>query len=438
MTTPIRRFAITLISALCLLPAARAQHPLAHSDSPDKPWPRVGFVEVLDGRKYVSDMGHTNGEAGDFFIDMRGAGDGSGRIFLATRHGLIYIMKDGKVLPEPFLDISKLTTFEGERGLLSIAFPPDFKTKGHFYIYFTNLQHDVDIARYKVDPANPNKALPDSAENILVVNHRKNVNHNGGQLQFGHDGMLYFAIGDGGAGYDPDMNAQNLGTYLGKMMRLDVEGKPDEGKPYHIPTDNPFLKTPGALPEIWALGLRNPWRFSFDPTNGDLYIGNVGQNDWEQIYFAPGTSKGGENYGWSIYEGSHGVAEGSKPTPSIAQNAAQKPGTSNGITFPVAEYSHTIPPKFTSITGGYVYRGKEFPNWQGVYFFSDWGNGGNVGQIWAMRKNAAGGWETHQVDDNKSPVLKCVSLGRDDDGNIYSLSFGDGKIFKLVELPAGQ
>jgi glucose/arabinose dehydrogenase len=427
MRTPIFRRWLGFTALFVLLAcAARAQHPTTQSVSGETSWPRVGFVEFLNGRTYIPSLGRTRGEAGDCFIDMRGAGDGSGRIFLVTRRGVIYIMQNGKFLSEPFLDISAKTTMAGERGLLSMAFPPDYKTKGHFYVYYTDTTGDVNIVRYKVDPTNPNRALDDSAETILRVTHRRYVNHNGGQLHFGRDGMLYFGIGDGGLGFDPDLNGQNLGILLGKMLRIDVEGPPDPGKAYHVPADNPFVKTPGALPEIWALGLRNPWRWCFDEANGDMYIANVGQNLWEQIYYAPGTSKGGENYGWSLYEGTHDL----KPD--------QKMGTPYGITFPVAEFGHIDPPVFISITGGYVYRGKEFPGWQGIYFFSDWGNGGDFGQIWALRRDASGQWQTHQVDDNKSPIEKTDSFGTDDDGNLYALSFGDGKIYKLIELPAAK
>jgi glucose/arabinose dehydrogenase len=430
MTSTLRRLFSSISVSLLLAAFARAQHPQLDNSAGEKPWPNVGFVEVFDGTK-IPTLGRTNGESGDVITDMRGAGDGSGRIFLAERLGKILILKDGKLLPDPFLDITPQRT-NSERGMLSIAFPPDYKSKGHFYVYRTDYANgDVVIERYKVDPQNPDHALADSAEEILRVTHRTQSNHNGGQLQFGpKDGFLYFGIGDGGAGYDPPLNGQNIGVLLGKMLRIDVESKPDEGKAYHVPTDNPFLHTPGARPEIWAFGVRNPWRWSFDPVNGDMYIGHVGQDHWEQIYYAPGGDKGGENYGWSIIEGTHAIP--------FAKNTDQPRGPNPKITYPVAEFSHDIPPLFTSITGGYVYRGKEFPDWQGVYFFSDWGNGhGTVlGQIWAMRRDADGNWETHQVDGNVSPLKKCHSFGIDDDGNLYAMSFADGKIYKLVDLNA--
>jgi len=415
----------TLLALALIAPAAFAQRPQLEPAAADKPWPQVAFKEVFDGVS-IPTFGHTRQESGDIFTDMRGAGDGSGRIFLTERLGKILIMKDGKLLPEPFLDITPQAT-DQEHGLLSLAFPPGFKTKGYFYTYRTEYRiGDVLLERYKVDPKNPNHALADSAEVILRVEHRQFPNHNGGQLQFGPDGMLYFGIGDGGAAYDPNLNGQNLGVFLAKIIRVDVEGKPDTGKPYHVPSDNPFVKTPGALGEIWAFGVRNPWRFSFDYTTGEMYIGNVGQDLWEQIYFAPKGSKGGENYGWSIYEGTHNDSPG--------LHRGQKKPTSADITFPVAEFGHSGPQRFTSITGGYVYRGKEYPDWQGIYFFSDWGNA----HLYAMRRNADGVWETHRVDNHNVPSERIISFGTDDDGNLYVLSFDDGKIYKLIAQPAAK
>lgn len=428
MNNPLPRLSLALL-ALTLAAPARAQRPQMETPLADKPWPQVALQEVFDGTS-IPTFNKTRGENGDIFTDMRGAGDGSGRIFVTERLGKVLIMKDGKFLPEPFLDITPQNT-DQERGLLSIAFPPDFKAKGHFYVYRTDPTRgptlgDVLVERYKVDPKNPNHALADSVETILRVHHPR-VNHNGGQLQFGPDGMLYFGIGDGGAAFDPDRAGQNLGVFPAKLIRIDVEGKPDAGKPYHVPSDNPFVKTSGALGEIWALGLRNPFRFSFDSATGDLYIGNVGQNLWEEIYFAPRSSKGGENYGWSMYEGTH------DDSPGLPQG--QTKATSTPIIFPVAEFSHSPPQKFISICGGYVYRGKQFPDWDGFYFFSDWGNS----QIWAMRRNGDGVWETHRVDGDKSPVKQTVSFGTDDDGNLYVLSFADGKIYKLVDAePTGK
>jgi glucose/arabinose dehydrogenase len=395
----------------------------------EQPWPNVGFQQVLDATQVIPRMGKTHGEAGDCITDIRNAGDGSNRLFLVERRGGIWILQNGKLLPDPFLDIANLTTMDGERGLLSIAFPPGYKDKGHFYVLYTAAgrpRGNVTLARYQVDPANPNRALPNSAQILFTIPHTTYSNHNGGQLVFSpHDGYLYWGIGDGGAGYDPNNNGQNLNSYLGKLLRIDVEGKPDPGKTYRVPPDNPFVSNPNAKPEIWAFGLRNPWRFSFDPANGDLYIGNVGQDKWEQIYYAPVTSKGGENYGWSILEGSHPTSDRKEPQPQ---------GTSSPIVLPTAEFSHSPPDRFTSITGGYVYRGSAIPAWQGFYFFSDWGNS----EVWAMHRDSSGVWQTHQVDNSQSPLVQPPTLGVDEQGNLYSAGFGDGKIYEFIERPTGD
>ncbi len=417
-----------LAGVLCLAfspLAVLAQRPTQASSAgqaAEKPWPSVGFTEVLDGTKNFTGMNKSGvrpgDERGDAFMDLVSANDGTNRIFLAERAGGVWIMQDGKILPEPFLDITALTTMDGERGLLSLAFPPDYKTKGHFYVLYTDKPAgSPTVARYKVDPANPNRALPDSGEILLSVLHPRQSNHNGGRIAFGKDGMLYWSIGDGGGQHDMNNNGQNLKVGLGKMLRLDTEGKPDAGKTYHVPSDNPFLTTPDALPELWAVGLRNPFRFSFDSANGDLYIGNVGQDAFEQIYYLAYPSKGGTNFGWSIYEGTHDH----KPE--------QPSGTTTPIVYPVAEFAHAAPQLFKSIAGGYVYRGTEFPDWQGTYFFSDWSNS----QLWAMRRDADGKWETHRVDGEESPIKGTVTFGVDEKQNLYATSFYDGKIYKLVD-----
>jgi glucose/arabinose dehydrogenase len=405
---------------------AHAQRPATESTPAEKPWPRVGFVEVFNGPKAIPSLGHTNWENGDCLLSMTNAGDGTNRLFFTERLGRVWILQDDKLLPEPFLDISNLTTIDLERGLQALAFPPNYKTSGHFYVFYTDKPKgaspgNLTLARYQVDPKNPNRALPASGEILLTIPHQENNNHNGGQIAFGKDGMLYWLTGDGGSAGDPHNNGQNLASLLGKIIRIDVEGSPDAGKKYRVPPDNPFAQKAGARPEIWALGLRNPWHFAFDPANGDLYIGNVGQENWDEIYYQPGTSKGGENYGWSLYEGTHAFK-------------TQPNGTRGPITFPAVEFSHRTPPVFKSIIGGYVYRGTEFSAWQGVYFFSDWVSS----QIWTMRRNADGRWETHQVDDGKSPVQETVSFGTDEKGALYVMGFADAKIYRLIERPGNK
>jgi glucose/arabinose dehydrogenase len=377
---------------------------------------------VLDGPKFIPGLGHTEWENGDIIMSLANAGDGSNRLFVVERQGRVWILQDGQLLPAPFLDVSNLTTTDLERGLQSIAFPPDYKTTGRFYIFYTAAGQpagNLTLARYQVDPKNPNRALPGSGQILLSIPHQPYANHNGGGIAFGPDGMLYWFTGDGGIAKDTFNNGQNLQTLLGKALRLDVEGPPDPGLAYRIPPDNPFVKNPRARPELWAVGLRNPWRFTFDSANGDLYIANVGQEDWESIYYAPGGDPGGENYGWSIYEGTHPM----KPQPAA--------DTGHGITFPVAEFSHTGDGHFNSIIGGYVYRGAEFPHWRGVYFFSDW----MTSQVWALRRDESGLWHTHQVDGGQCPVLQPDTFGQDEKGNLYLAGFADGKLYKLIERP---
>jgi glucose/arabinose dehydrogenase len=225
------------------------------------------------------------------------AGDGSRRLFILQQAGQILIHDGAQVRPTPFLDIATLVSCCGERGLLGLAFHPDFASNGLFYVNYTNTAGDTVIARYRVSD-DPNAADPGSAQILLTIV-QPFANHNGGQLAFGPDRFLYIGMGDGGSGGDPDNRAQNLGDLLGKLLRLDVDG----GVPYAIPASNPFRNTPGARPEIWAWGLRNPWRFSFDRLTGDLFIADVGQATREEVDFQPASSHGGENYGWRLMEG---------------------------------------------------------------------------------------------------------------------------------------
>ncbi|MGD9974492.1 MAG: sorbosone dehydrogenase family protein, partial [Desulfatirhabdiaceae bacterium] len=233
-------------------------------------------------------------------VHITHAADGAGRLFVVEQPGRIQIMKNGGTLPVPFLDISDRVSCCGERGLLSVAFPPDYAMKGYFYVNYTNLSGDTVVARYHIS-ANPDVA--DAAtEEILLTIAQPFANHNGGQLAFGPDGYLYIGTGDGGSGGDPFNNGQSTNVLLGKILRIDVEAGIE---PYAIPATNPFQLIEGYRPEIWALGLRNPWRFSFDTLTGDLFIGDVGQNEYEEINFQPAESTGGENYGWRIMEGFH-------------------------------------------------------------------------------------------------------------------------------------
>ena len=230
--------------------------------------------------------------------DIQSANDRSGRLFLVQQNGIIRILRDGAVLARPFLDISSKTTGSGERGLLGLAFPPGFAQSQRFYVHYTDLQGDTTVAVYRVG-SDPNVADP-ASEIVLLKQTQPFSNHNGGQLAFGPDGYLYLGLGDGGSGGDPQGNGQNRNTLLGKLLRFDVESDPGR---IRIPPTNPFVNTTGARAEVWAYGLRNPWRFSFDRDTRDLWIADVGQESYEEVDFQPASSPGGENYGWNRMEG---------------------------------------------------------------------------------------------------------------------------------------
>jgi glucose/arabinose dehydrogenase len=327
------------------------------------------------------------------------AGDGSGRLFVLEQSGNIWIVTDGQKSATPFLDVSDLispSVFSGgytEQGLLGLAFAPDYATSGRFYINYTDTNGNTVVARYSVSADDPNAADPASAVTILTQE-QPYPNHNGGQLAFGAYGYLYIGFGDGGAGGDPENRAQNLGTWLGKILRIDVSGDS-----YTVPDDNPFVGTEGALPEIWAYGLRNPWRFSFDTATNDLYIGDVGQRDWEEIDFQPADSAGGENYGWRPLEGTRPYND--EPAP---ENAVM----------PVAEYSHG---EGVSVSGGYVYRGTLLPDLVGVYFYGDFGSG----TIWSLYRDASGTWQNTVFKQNTGNMIS--SFGQDEDGELYVVNY---------------
>jgi glucose/arabinose dehydrogenase len=331
------------------------------------------------------------------------AGDGSGRLFILEQTGRIKVLGGGAVLATPFLDVSSLVSCCGERGLLGLAFHPDYETNGLFYVHYTNTAGNTTIARYRVS-SNPNVADAASAQILLTVA-QPFTNHKGGQMAFGPDRYLYIGLGDGGDGGDPGNRAQNLGLLLGKILRIDVDG----GSPYAIPATNPFRSTAGALPEIWAYGLRNPWRFSFDRSTGDLFIADVGQSAREEVNFQPAASAGGENYGWRRMEG------------SVCFNPST--GCNDGtLTLPILEYDHSLG---CSITGGYRYRGGRFPQYTGRFFYGDY----CTGRIWAATQSGQT-WSTTQLMDT---TLSISSFGEDEAGELYVVHYG-GTIQRLVEV----
>ncbi len=322
-------------------------------------------------------------------IGLENAGDGTGRLFALEKEGRIRILREGEVLPEPFLDIADRVGSSGsEQGLLGLAFHPRFKENGYFYVNYTDRNGDTVIARFQATQ-DPDRADPDSEAQLLQVD-QPYANHNGGGMAFAPDGTLILGLGDGGSGGDPQGNGQSLQTRLGKLLRIDVDG----GEPYAIPPDNPFASQ-GGLPEIWHYGLRNPWRFAFDRLTGDLYIADVGQNRWEEIDFLPAGTPGGVNFGWNYREGSHPF-EGNPPG-DLA------------LVDPVAEYDHS---QGCSVTGGTVYRGPSLPEFQGVYLYGDFCSG----HIWGLLRLPDGSWQNERLF---AGVGQITSFGADEAGEIY-------------------
>lgn len=335
------------------------------------------------------------------------AGDGSGRLFIAEQSGSILILEEGALLPEPFLNVFDLvaqTVHQGrysEQGLLGVAFHPNYAENGLFFVHYTDIYGDNVIVRYQVSADDPNRADPASRTVLLTID-QPYVDHNGGSMAFGHDGYLYIGIGDGGNPNSPNNNSQDGTTLLGKILRIDVNAET-----YTIPPDNPFVDALGFLPEIWAVGARNPWRFSFDRATGDLYIGDVGQNAIEEINFHPAGAPGGINYGWSAWEGTQPYRE-------------EFPVDVALVTMPIFEYPHGLG---CSVTGGYVYRGADMPDLQGVYFSGDY----CTGTTWATYRDMAERWRTETFIDTDYNIS---SFGQDEAGNIYLVDYKGG-IYRL-------
>lgn len=319
--------------------------------------------------------------------------NGSGRLFVIEKAGRIRIIENDQLLETPFLDITDRVGSEGnEQGLLGLAFHPGYSENGRFFVNYTDRNGDTVLARFQVS-SDPNLVDPNSEVPLLGID-QPYRNHNGGGLAFGPDGYLYAGLGDGGSQGDPHENAENTNVLLGKILRLDV----DSAEPYAVPADNPFGN------EVWAYGLRNPWRFSFDRSTGDLYIGDVGASNWEEIDFLPAGSPGGANFGWDHREGAHDY-EGGGP---------------EGMIDPVAEYSH--PEGGCSVTGGYVYRGS-MPEWNGIYLYADY----CTGMIWGLLQ-VDGGWQTQLLFDMQVTI---TSFGQDGSGELY-LASDNGGIYRFV------
>ena len=334
---------------------------------------------------------------------------GDSRLFVAEQRGFIRIVSStGIISTQPFLDITNRVVYGGERGLLGIAFHPNFKTNGYFYVNYIGTGDSTHISRFKVT-GDENVANPQSELKLLTI-FQPYQNHNGGDLEFGPNGYLYIGLGDGGSGGDPGNRAQNPKEFLGKMLRIDV----DHGNPYVIPPTNPFYNSTTAKGEIWALGLRNPWRFSFDRLTGDLWIGDVGQDVFEEIDFQSVDSKGGENYGWRCYEGNQ------------AYNSSGCSST-NLMTFPIYTYTHGAE---CSITGGYVYRGSSSSPFYGSYFFADYCSD----RIWTLHK-VSGNWV--KEDFGQFTGNNFGTFGEDVSGQLYIAGIGSGTIFRINDLTTG-
>ncbi len=330
---------------------------------------------------------------------------GDARQFIVEQMGRILVVENGSVLATPFLDIAGKITSGGERGLLSVAFHPRYASNGFFYVNFTDLNGDTRVERYRAS-GNRNVADPSSAKLIIAIG-QPFANHNGGLVMFGPDGMLYVGMGDGGSGGDPQGHGQNRQSLLGKILRLNVDG----GDPYAIPADNPYVRG-GGRPEIWASGMRNPWRFSFDRVGGILYVADVGQNQFEEINAVP-TRTAGLNYGWNIAEGNHCYASSSCDLSEFVR--------------PVLEYGRD---QGCSVTGGFVYRGTRMPALAGTYFYSDYCSG------WLRSFRIVNGAATELREWPVGNLGSVLSFGEDSAGELYVLS-ANGSVYRLVPDSTG-
>lgn len=324
------------------------------------------------------------------------------RLFVVEQRGTIKVIRDGRKLARPFLDISGLVEAGGEQGLLSMAFAPDYRSSRRFYVYYTQNGGDIRVVEFR---GSGDRARRGTARTVLTQEHSQHSNHNGGQLQFGPDGFLYIGLGDGGGAGDPFEAGQDLGTHLGKILRIDPRGKP-----FKVPSSNPFVGRRGAKPAVYSYGLRNPWRFSFDRATGDLTIADVGQNEYEEVDFVRRGRGRGANFGWDAFEGNHRYEGGAAP----------------GHVRPVIEHSHGGD-GFCSITGGYVLRHRSYGGLRGTYIYADICDGRLRGA------RLAPGRATGRRRMG-TRVSTPSSFGEDSRGRVYALSL-DGPVYRLVRRP---
>ncbi len=388
---------VTLVLALLIVPAALAQddEPLVFREEAPT-GDNLELVPVVTGFSNPLQVTDPN--------------DGSGRLFVVEQSGRIYIVRDGELLDTPFIDLSDVASQDvlsrySERGLLGLAFHPDFAENGLFYVNYTasTASHASRVTEFRVSDDNPDRADRANPRVVMTIG-QPYANHNGGHIAFGPDGYLYISVGDGGGSDDPVNAGQDRSTLLGTILRIDVDDT-DNGA-YGIPADNPVFTDGTFAPEVWAWGLRNVWRFSFDQATGDLYLADVGQNAWEEINFQPADAEGGLNYGWPAYEGS---------------NRYIGPEPETDVVMPIAEYDHS---QGCSVTGGYVYRGDLVPDLDGVYLFSDWCSG----RLWGTYRDLNGDWQTDLLMETG---ISISSFGQDADGEVYIVDYAGGRVLRL-------